>query len=68
MWDEGRFIAFSCGGRFAGVVSGFLGYDGNGDSVALEKVAARSLFLLKIKSHSTQLFSTLYRLTQWPVP
>lgn len=38
MGDEGRFIAFSCGGRFAGVVSGFLGYDGNGDSVALEKV------------------------------
>lgn len=38
MGDEGRFIAFSCGGRFAGALFGFLGYDGNGDSVALEKV------------------------------
>ena len=38
MGDERRFIAFSCGGRFAGALSGFLGYDGNGDSVALEKV------------------------------
>ena len=38
MGDERGFIAFSCGGRFAGVISGFLGYDGNGDSVALEKV------------------------------
>jgi hypothetical protein len=38
MGDERRFIAFFCGGRLAGVVSGFLGYDGNGDSMALEKV------------------------------
>ena len=38
MGDERRFITFSCGGRLAGVVSGFLGYDRNGDSVALEKI------------------------------
>ena len=38
MGDERRFIAFSCGGRFAGALSGFLGYDGSGDSVAVEKV------------------------------
>jgi hypothetical protein len=38
MGDERRFIAFFCGGRLTGALSGFLSYDGNGDSVALEKV------------------------------
>jgi hypothetical protein len=39
-----KFIVFPCGGKFAGVVSGFLGYDENGNSVAVEKVGTRSRF------------------------
>jgi hypothetical protein len=38
MGNERGFIVFSRRDQLTGVVSGFLSYDGNGDSVALEKV------------------------------
>ena len=47
-WYERGFIAISCECELAGALFDFLGYDGNGDSVALEKVGRDRLPVLRV--------------------
>ena len=58
MLYERRFITLSSRDQLTGAVSGFLGYDGNGDSVALEKVGRdlRSHIIRKVYRCRLQTF------------